>query len=107
MQLIECLSILRYYTEQVSYTDFPGQLIMSRTVDHVTPILKVLHWIPVKEHLYYPDAVLAFKCMNGMVPEYLSSQFIARAGVSGRKTRQSLVNLTFLFRTKNFPISYN
>jgi hypothetical protein len=36
-------------------------------------------WIPVKEHqsIYYRDAVLAFKCMaNGIVPEYLSSQFI-------------------------------
>ena len=57
--------------------------------DHVTPILKELHWIPVKEHLYYRDAVLAFKCMNGMVPQYLSSQFTTRGTVSRRVTRQS------------------
>ena len=57
--------------------------------DHVTPILKELHWIPVNEHLYYRDAILAFKYMNGMVPEYLSSQFTTRGTVSGRITRQS------------------
>ena len=57
--------------------------------DHVTPVLKELHWFPVKEHLYYRDAILAFKCMNGMVPEYLSLQFTTRGTVSGRLTRQS------------------
>ena len=46
--------------------------------DHVTSILKELHWIPVKEHLYYRDAILTFKCMNGMVPEYMSLQFTTR-----------------------------
>ncbi len=70
--------------------NFAARIISGhRKYDHVTPILKELHWLPVKEHLYYRDAVLAFKCMNGMVPEYLSSQFTARGAVSGRKTRQS------------------
>ena len=70
--------------------NFAARIIRGhRKYDHVTPILKELHWLPVKEHLYYRDAVLAFKCMNGMVPEYLSSQFTARGAVSGRKTRQS------------------
>ena len=57
--------------------------------DHVTSILEELHWIPVKEHLYYRDAILAFKCMNGMLPEYLSSQFTTRGTVSGKITRKS------------------
>ena len=49
----------------------------------MTPILKELHWIPVKEH------VMAFKCMNGMVPEYSSLPFTARGAASRRITRQS------------------
>jgi hypothetical protein len=70
--------------------NFAARIISGhRKYDHVTPILKELNWIPVKEHLYYRDAVLAFKCMNGMVPEYLSSQFAVRGAVSGRITRQS------------------
>ena len=55
--------------------------------DQVTPILKKVRWIPVKKHLCYRDAVLAFKCMNAVAPEYLSSQFTTRGTVSGRITR--------------------
>ena len=55
----------------------------------MTSILEELHWIPVKQHLYYRDAILAFKCMNGMLPEYLSSQFTTRGTVSGKITRKS------------------
>ena len=57
--------------------------------DHVTPILKEIHWIPVKKQLFYRDAVLAFKCMKGLAPNYLSSLFITRESVSRKTTRQS------------------
>ena len=29
--------------------------------DHVTPILKQLNWLPVKQHMYYRDSIMAFK----------------------------------------------
>lgn len=68
-----------------SVQNFAARIISGlRKYDHVTPILKELHWIPVKKHLYYRDAVLAFKCMKGMAPKYLSSQFITRESVSRR-----------------------
>ena len=70
--------------------NFAARIISGhRKYDHVTPILRELQWIPVKEQLFYRDAVMAFKCMNRMVPEYLSSQFTTRETVSGRITRQS------------------
>ena len=58
-----------------------------RKYDHVSPALKRLKWIPVKSHLYLRDAVMAFKCMTGLSPEYLSNKFISRG--SGRVTRNS------------------
>jgi hypothetical protein len=33
--------------------------------DHVTPILQELKWLPVRQYLYFHDAVMAFKCMTG------------------------------------------
>ena len=79
--------------------------------DHVTPILKEFCWIPVKEHLFYRDEVLAFKYMNGAVPEYLSSQFTTRGTISGRCTIDSLINLIRLFfpvqQGKELPVSNN
>ena len=59
----------------------------TRKFDHITPILKEIQWLPVKLHLYYRDALLAFKCMNNCAPNYLSSQLITRGEVSSRETR--------------------
>ena len=39
--------------------------------------------------LYLRDAVLEFKCINGIVPTYLSVHFYRRRLRSGRTTRQS------------------
>ena len=67
--------------------------------DHVTPLLKSLSWLPVKDQLCYRQVIMAFKCMTGQAPEYLTSQFITRKQVSERTTRSSQ-NLNIpLFRT--------
>ena len=53
--------------------------VMYRQYDRVTPLLKSLSWLPViKDQLYYRQAIMAFKCMTGQAPEYLTSQFITR-----------------------------
>jgi len=35
-----------------------------RKYDHVTPILKSLNWLLVKDQSYFRDAVLPSKCMS-------------------------------------------
>lgn len=53
--------------------NFAARIICSsRKFDHVTPLLKELHWLP---QLYFRDAVLAFKCTTGSAPTYLSSKW--------------------------------
>ena len=61
----------------------------TRKYDHITPVLKELRWIPVQLKLYYREAIMAFKCMTGAAPTYLSSQFVSRGSISGRSTRQT------------------
>jgi hypothetical protein len=51
----------------------------ARKYDHITPFLKELKWLPVASQLYYRSAIMAFKCMTGSAPEYLSSKFIKRS----------------------------
>ena len=41
--------------------------------DHVTPLLKELHWLPVKYRIQYKLATLAFRHFDGTLPPYLSS----------------------------------
>ena len=61
----------------------------ARKYDHVTPILKDLNWLPVTTQLYYRSSTIAFKCMTGRVPTYISSQFIKCQDISNRDTRKS------------------
>lgn len=58
-----------------------------RNNEHMFPKPENLRELPVKTNLFYPDVVLAFKNIPGWVPEYLTSQFITRAQVSGRVTQ--------------------
>ena len=50
-------------------------VIGAKKYDHVTTLLKNLSWLPVKDQLYYRQAIMAFKCMTGHTPEYLTSHF--------------------------------
>ena len=72
-----------------------------RKYEHVTPILRSLNWLPVRDQLYFRDAVLAFKCMSGLAPVYLSDKLITRSTVSKREseTRNSQMLSIPLFRT--------
>ncbi len=42
-----------------------------RKYDHVTPILKQLHWLPIRKCVEYKCAFLTWKTVNGYVPQYL------------------------------------
>ena len=40
--------------------------------DHVTPLLKKLHWLPVSERVVFKLATLSFGYFDGTLPPYLS-----------------------------------
>ena len=44
-----------------------------RKFDHATPYLRQLHWLPVRERVHFKVLMMAFKCIQGLVPDYLSS----------------------------------
>ena len=39
--------------------------------DHISPTLKSLHWLPVKQRIEFKISVLVYKCLNGLAPQYL------------------------------------
>jgi len=57
--------------------------------DHITPVLRAMQWLPIRQQLYYNNAVIAFNCMAGCAPERLMDQFIKRSDVSTRTSRNS------------------
>ena len=45
----------------------------SRKYDPVTPLLRNLHWLPVKERIDFKIATLVFNTFNNCSPVYISS----------------------------------
>ena len=50
-----------------------ARLVLKRRRGHVTPLLKELHWLPVKFRCQYKIATLAYRHFEGSLPHYLSS----------------------------------
>ena len=46
-------------------------ILGARKQDHATPLLHELHWLPVTQRIQYKIALLTFKCVTGMAPDYL------------------------------------
>ena len=49
-----------------------------RKYDHVTPLLRELHWLRVPERITFRLATLAYRCQHNMAPHYLASSYIRR-----------------------------
>ena len=43
-----------------------------RKYDHISPILKDLHWLPVPQRIQYKILLLTYKSLHGLAPPYLS-----------------------------------
>ena len=51
--------------------DYRPDSLLARTgkYEHITPFLKVLHWIPVVQRIKSKILVLTFKALNGTAPK--------------------------------------
>lgn len=43
----------------------------SKAHEHITPILKRLHWLPIKYRIKFKICLTVFKCLQGKAPQYL------------------------------------
>ena len=53
--------------------------------EHVTSLLRQLHWLHVPERITFKLATLLFQCVNGTAPGYLSADVRRVADVPGRE----------------------
>jgi len=43
----------------------------TRKFNHITPVLRELHWLPVRQRIKYKLAMIVYKCLHGLSPIYL------------------------------------
>ena len=82
-----------------SVQNFAKIITNSKKSDHVTPLLRHLNWLPVREQLQYRDSILAFECINGTALKYLTSKFKRRSKIHTRNKRNANTTQIPLFRT--------
>jgi hypothetical protein len=67
-----------------------ARLVFSaRKYDHITPLLRELHWLRFPERIAYRLAVLAYRCQHGLAPSYLSAELHRVADMDSRRRLRS------------------
>ena len=70
--------------------NFAGRILNNtKNFDHITPVLHELGWLTIEEPRRLRDVTVIFKCLNGLVPSYLSTKFVKRSETHSYCTRQN------------------
>ena len=48
----------------------------TRKFEHITPVLKELHWLRIEERIEYKIILITFKALNGQAPKYISELLV-------------------------------
>ena len=68
-------------------------LTKTKKRDHITPTLRLLHWLPVCHRIVFKILLLTFKSLNGLAPSYLSELLVMHDPVRElRSTSQLLLD---------------
>ena len=68
--------------------NFAARIILGlRKFDHISQGIKSLKWLPVKDRFYLNDAIMMYKCVNKLAPDYLADKFVQRSHIHNRNTR--------------------
>ncbi len=72
--------------------------------DHITPVLKSLHWLPVKYRIDFKILLFVYKCMNDLAPSYLIELVkpYHQERYSTRRNSQHCLNKPPLFNLKSY-----
>ena len=77
-QLDYCNSLISNITQdklkrlQVIQNSAAKLVTRQRRSAHSMPLLLELHWLPVTERINYKIAMICFKCVNGLAPNYIA-----------------------------------
>ena len=67
----------------------------------ISPLLKKLHFLPIRYRIQYKVSILVFKCLNNIAPKYLSSLLNLR---QPHNKESRLDNDFFLLRIPEKPL---
>jgi len=63
---------------------------------HITPLLRQLHWLKASERIAFKQSVLLYKCLHGSAPVYLTDELCQVADVKARQRLCSSSSLSLI-----------
>jgi len=75
----------------------------ARRSDHITPVLRQLHWLPVRQHVVFKIAGLVHQSLVGLAPAYLVDDCRLMSDVGRRPLRSNSNDMRklLMLRTHN------
>ena len=73
-------------------------ILCGRKHEHVTPLLRELHWLPVEQRIIFKMLFFTFKALNNLCPSYISD--LLETYKPTRSLRSSSRNLLVIPRSK-------
>ena len=67
------------------------KVFKSNKYDHITPLLRELHWLPIQQRIEFKILLITFKALNKQAPTYLTDLLISHT--PSRSLRSSSKNL--------------
>jgi hypothetical protein len=72
MHVRENIISIRFIDRLQHVQNSRGRLIARRRkFDHITPVMKELHWLPVSQRIIYKILLITYKALNGLAPSYI------------------------------------
>ena len=63
----------------------------TKKYDHIKPVLKQLHWLPISQRITHKILLLTYKALNGQAPDYITE--LLKPYVPTRNLRSSFKKL--------------
>ena len=87
-------NILQYLQ---SVLNAAARLVFSaRRSEHITPLLRELHWLRVPERIKFRLCVLTYRCLHGTAPAYLAENLHRTSDVDARRRLRSADTATLV-----------
>jgi len=88
---------LKHALKHTSALNTAARLVFSvRKSEHITSLLRQLHWLRVPERIQFRLCALTYRCLNGTAPQYLAETLQKSADVQVRRRLRSAATSTLI-----------
>ena len=89
--------------KQLQYIQNAAARVLTRTrkYDHISPVLRSLHWLPVAQRIDFKTALLVYKSLHGLAPKYITDMLVPYEPARALRSTGTGLLLVLRVRTKH------